>query len=152
MKAAFVAVGLVCVVATASPANAQAVDFWGSGRVVSLTGQCGNSGVSQYSVRHRPPKVGGNENRTAFALFTNFGTAQSYTRPGNIGAALVDVTGASTQAFGGGPFVNQAQMKVTSRAPQKIGAKTRAVTIAGEIVNFNDQAGCNVSYLFNLVR
>ena len=145
---------LALFIASASPAKAQNVIFEGGAFMGEFNQSCQDSGWNgrpYFHVHFMPANVGGNENRTRLTLFLR-DYAQSYVlEGGEFGSSFQRVRAGHT-GWETSFFEHPTRLRVTEQMPRRIGPRTPRVLMRGDIRNFNDRPGCNVSFTVHVVR
>lgn len=127
------------------PAAAANVEWRGAAILTAVTG-CGTDYAvgNAIPIRYRPSGLGDNGANSKFAFHQTF-YAQSFVVTGRFPATLTTVNAGGTGA-GWGSFAVAAKFKMTSITPSSYTAATPSLAFVGEIQNFEDVAGCNVSF------
>lgn len=107
-------------------------------------GDCG-------SLRFSPPNVGTNGSSTKFATFWGNNFAEAYTKATGslIGTTFRTVNGVGVGRSG---FTFTSTMRFTSQIPGAPTATSDAITIVGDIKNFDGTVGCNMSFRAAVTR
>lgn len=130
---------------SAVPAAAANVEWRGAAVLTAVTG-CGTDYAvgNSIPIRYRPSGLGTNGTGSKFAFHQTF-YAQAFMVSGRFPATLTTVNAGGTGA-GWGAFAVAAKFKMTSITPSAYTATTPSLAFVGEIQNFEDVAGCNVSF------
>ncbi|MFN7003549.1 MAG: hypothetical protein ACK4NW_08995 [Roseinatronobacter sp.] len=147
-------VGALLFIAPPTPAQAQNIMFEGGAFLGEFSDTCeqfGWRGRPYFHVHYMPALVGGNENRTRLTLFLR-DYAQSYVvEEGDFRPSFQRVRAGHT-GWETSFFENPARVRVTEQVPRRIGPRTQRVLLRGDIRNFNDRRGCEVSFTVHVVR
>lgn len=132
---------------SAVPATAATVEWRGAAVLTAVSG-CGTDYAvgNSIPIRYRPSGLGTNGTGSKFAFHQTF-YAQAFMISGRFPATLTTVSAGGTGA-GSGSFATVAKFKMTSVTPSTptLNATTPSVALVGEIQNFGDLSGCNVSF------
>ena len=153
--AALVTVGALSAPHAGEAARAKDVEFRGGGYFRNFTAACADTGFTDPAYAnaiYRPRKLGTNGNSTRFAFFFPPFYATSYELPkGKLRKAFKPVVGGATGTVTEF-FAVKPKMRITEMTPPKPRAKTRSLSISGEIENFDGKAGCKVDFELTLQR
>lgn len=145
---------LALLVAPASTAKAQNVMFEGGAFLGEFNQTCQDSGWNgrpYFHVHFMPANVGGNEDRTRLTLFLRE-YAQSYVVEGGDFRPSFQRVQAGHTGWETSFFQHPTRVRVTEQVPRQIGPRTQRVLMRGDIRNFNDRPGCEVSFTVHVVR
>lgn len=146
------ALGLCAAVLFASASAAWAahgIEFVGQLNIVSVTPACTNANETAvndiYSFRYNPPNLGGTNTDTAFSILAQ-GGAQNYDLASGtlIGTGWHSVQGVAVWRHG--YWWNTSTMRITKQTPATLALTTTAVTVVGDITNYDDVTGCTVHF------
>ncbi len=137
-----------------APAHAQNVIFEGGAFLGEFSPACaehGWQGRPYFHVHFMPAAVGGNENRTRLTFFLR-DYAQSYTLPESDFRPSFRLVEAGHTGWETSLFENPTRLRVTEMTPRQVRLGTDRVLMRGDIRNFNDRPGCEVSFTVHVVR
>jgi hypothetical protein len=152
LKQCFVAA--VIVVAAASNASAQFVDWRGSALITTASG-CETLGIDPgfvYNARYRHPNLGDNGASARISMLANFHATHLFHPTGDFNNTFQTVKGVWI-AGGGGTY--NASLRMIARTPANITANTQIVTIKGAVNKFfrtSISPNCNISFTMTVMR
>ena len=135
-------------------AHAQNVIFEGGAFLGEFSPACaeyGWQGRPYFHVQFIPAFVSGNENRTRLTFFLR-NYAQSYTLPDSDFRPSFRPVEAGHTGWETSYFENPTRLRVTDMTPNRVRPGTNRVLMRGDIRNFNDRPGCEVSFTMHVVR
>lgn len=128
------------------PGVAHGETVWLGGAVLTSVTGCGtNYRVGEpIPMRYYPANLAGNDGYSKIAFHSTY-YAQSFAYNGKFPNVLTAVIGGRTVS-GTGAFSVTPKLKMTSITPANYTATTPSLALVGEIQNFKDISGCNVSF------
>ena len=137
-----------------TPAHAQNVIFEGGAFLGEFSPPCaehGWNGRPYFHVQFMPAALGDNSNRTRLTFFLR-DYAQSYTLPESDFRPSFRLVEAGHTGWETSYFENPTRLRVTEMTPRQVRMNTDRVLMRGDIRNFNDRPGCEVSFTMHVVR
>ena len=135
----YAAIGAGLSLAGLSAAQADFVDWYGSGVITNVNncpiGNFENHVNRNFHARCLPPNIGTNGANVSLS-FLNQHWAQGYSRNGSFTSAFQNVT-AQTIARFPGPSGYQVQVRVITQTPASITAATPMITLKGQVKGFS---------------
>ncbi len=142
MLGATVALGLM-----AAGANAATIEFDGGLCLTAANAACNAAGWSAggcFSTRFSAPNIGTNGPQTQLSIFSGTFSLGFVLQSGTLIGTTFKQVDVTKVARAGGTF--QSQMRFTTQSPAAPKATTNFINMVGDVNNWDDVAGCTVSF------
>jgi hypothetical protein len=128
-------------------ATAATVEWRGIAILTTVSTQCGSDYEvgNAIPIRYRPSGLGTNGTKSRLAFHQTFYSQSYNTTSGRFATGAVATVDAGSLGAGYGSFTNVAKVKLVV-TPQWPTTTTATLAFTGDIQNFVDLAGCNVSF------
>lgn len=144
------ATALAALLIPAGEAAAAKVRWVGLFYVDAVSAKCPSDYVGKtWQAKFRPSGLGDNGPTTAISLFHPNG-ALNWRGKGRIGAAWKKV--ASYSIYDTENDIGPVRMRFTEQSPSTLKASTRFITIRGQVEDFDEYAGCTVTFSMPLTK